>query len=96
MNSFEFGKTELGMVSAPYMDSSIQKNTEISTLRAGFEPMISVFEWFITIGLQVSGPLESVPFIIIIIIIITQVYFGVKFCPSVLEIVGLRVPVRFV
>jgi hypothetical protein len=27
---------------------------------------------------------------------LTQVYFGLKFCPSVLEIVGLRVPARYV
>jgi hypothetical protein len=26
---------------------------------------------------------------------LTQVYFGLKFCPSVLEIVGLRVPALF-
>jgi hypothetical protein len=26
---------------------------------------------------------------------LTQVYFGFKFCPSVLEIVGLRVPARY-
>jgi hypothetical protein len=25
-----------------------------------------------------------------------QVYLGAKFCPSVLEIVGLRVPVRYI
>jgi hypothetical protein len=25
---------------------------------------------------------------------LTQVYFGLKFCPSVLEIVGLRVPAQ--
>jgi hypothetical protein len=27
---------------------------------------------------------------------LTQVYFGFKFCPSVLEIVGLRVPARYI
>jgi hypothetical protein len=27
---------------------------------------------------------------------LTQVYFGLKFCPSVLEIVGLRVPARYI
>jgi hypothetical protein len=26
----------------------------------------------------------------------TQVFFGLKFCPSVLEIVGLRVPARYI
>jgi hypothetical protein len=27
---------------------------------------------------------------------LTHVYFGSKFCPSVLEIVGLRVPARYI
>jgi hypothetical protein len=27
---------------------------------------------------------------------LTQVYFGLKFCPSVLEIVGLRVPAQYI
>jgi hypothetical protein len=27
---------------------------------------------------------------------LTQVYFGLKFCPSVLEFVGLRVPARYI
>jgi hypothetical protein len=27
---------------------------------------------------------------------LTQVYFGLKFCPPVLEIVGLRVPARYI
>jgi hypothetical protein len=27
---------------------------------------------------------------------LTEVYFGLKFCPSILEIVGLRVPARYI
>jgi hypothetical protein len=27
---------------------------------------------------------------------LTQVFFGFKFCPSILEIVGLRVPARYI
>jgi hypothetical protein len=27
---------------------------------------------------------------------LNQVYFGLKFCPSVLEIVGLRVPAQYI
>jgi hypothetical protein len=52
-------------------------------------------------------PSKAYDRIIIIIIIIvmrhrldalllTQVCFGLKFCPSVLEIVGLRVPARYI
>jgi hypothetical protein len=43
-----------------------QKNREIFTSRTGFEPVISMFECFMNTGLQASGPLVSVLFIIII------------------------------